>query len=128
MSLGTPITASRAGTVLQVEESHVDGEIAAVGKDNYLVILHADGTNALYGHLTHDGATVGVGDVVEQGDLVAYSGNTGNTGGIPHLHVSVQNCDPVAMGTGTCPSQPLTFSNTEPNPTGLAIGHSYLAH
>ena len=127
MSIGTPITSSRAGTVIQVEESHLDGEIAPVGFDNYLVILHADGTSALYGHLTHDGSVVSVGDVVAQGDLVAYSGNTGKTAGIPHLHVSVQNCDPVARGTGSCPSQPLTFSNTDPNPTGLVKGQMYLA-
>jgi murein DD-endopeptidase MepM/ murein hydrolase activator NlpD len=127
MSIGTPITASRAGTVLQVEESHIDGEIAAVGKDNYLVILHDDGTNALYGHLMHDGAAVSVGNVVAQGQVVAFSGNTGNTAGIPHLHVSVQSCDPVAMGTGNCPSRPLTFSNTEANPNGLVTGHLYLA-
>jgi murein DD-endopeptidase MepM/ murein hydrolase activator NlpD len=127
MSIGTPITASRAGTVLQVEESHIDGEIAPVGFDNYLVILHADGTNALYGHLTRDGSAVAVGDVVAQGQLVAYSGNTGNTGGIPHLHVSVQNCDPVARGTGNCPSRPLTFSNTDPNVNGLVEGRVYQA-
>jgi murein DD-endopeptidase MepM/ murein hydrolase activator NlpD len=127
MTIGTPVSASRAGTVIEVEESHVDGEIAAVGKDNYLVILHADGSNALYGHLTHDGATVAVGDVVAQGQLIAQSGNTGNTAGIPHLHVSVQSCDPVTMGTGSCPSRPFTFSNTDPNPNGLANGQTYLA-
>ena len=127
MTIGTPVTASRAGTVIEVEESHVDGEVAAVGKDNYLVILHTDGSNALYGHLTHDGAAVAVGDVVAQGQLIAHSGNTGNTAGTPHLHVSVQSCDPVTMGTGSCPSLAFTFSNTDPNPNGLANGRTYAA-
>jgi murein DD-endopeptidase MepM/ murein hydrolase activator NlpD len=127
MPIGTPITASRAGTVVEVEESHTDGQVAATGFDNFVVIRHDDGTTAIYGHLTHDGVVPNVGATVARGDVIARSGNTGNTGGIPHLHVSIQNCDPVALGTAGCPSRPLTFSNTDPNPTGLVRGQSYLA-
>ncbi|MFL5467649.1 MAG: M23 family metallopeptidase, partial [Gemmatimonadaceae bacterium] len=67
MPVGSVITAVRAGTVVDVEESHTDGQIAASGLDNYLVIRHTDGSTALYGHITHDGASVGIGDVVAQG-------------------------------------------------------------
>ncbi|MFL5553659.1 MAG: M23 family metallopeptidase [Gemmatimonadaceae bacterium] len=127
MPVGSVITAVRAGTVVDVEESHTDGQIAAIGLDNYLVIRHTDGSTALYGHLTHDGASVGIGDVVAQGQVVALSGNTGNTAGIPHLHLSIQACDPVVLGTAACPSRPLTFSNTDANPGGLINGQVYRA-
>ena len=94
--IGTPIYAARAGLVTQVEESHFDGQVAATGFDNLIVIQHDDGTTTLYGHLTHDGAVVSVGDRVLQGALVGYSGNTGNTNNKPHLHLSAASCDPWA--------------------------------
>jgi murein DD-endopeptidase MepM/ murein hydrolase activator NlpD len=38
-------------------------------------IGHDDGTAELYGHITHDGAAVKVGDFVRRGDLLGRSGN-----------------------------------------------------
>ena len=127
MPIGSAIVAARAGTVVQVEESHRDGEVAPTGFDNLLVVAHADGTTALYGHLTQDGALVDRGDVVAQGQAIARSGNTGNTGNLPHLHFSVAPCDPVARGTDACPTLPVNVRNTEPNPEGLLRGHTYRA-
>ena len=127
MAIGTPIVAARGGMVLQLEESHVDGQIAFAGLDNYLVIEHPDGTTGLYGHVTHAGVAVSIGEIVEAGQVVAYSGNTGNTANNPHLHFSVQSCDPVSRGTDACPTLPVTFRNTEPNPAGLRAGRTYLA-
>jgi hypothetical protein len=46
MPIGTQFLAVRAGVVIHVEASHVDGQIAATGLDNYLVIRHDDGTHA----------------------------------------------------------------------------------
>ena len=112
---------------MQVDESHFDGQIASTGFDNYVVLQHDDGTTALYGHLTHDGAAVNVGDLVQQGSLIGFSGNTGNTANKPHLHFSVQQCDPVARGTEACPTLPVTFRNTDPNPNGLQAGRAYEA-
>ena len=126
MPIGTPVHAARDGAVIQVEESHLDGQVAATGLDNYVVVRHADGTTALYGHLTHEGALVVAGDAVRRGDFIARSGNTGNTGNVPHLHFSVQSCDPVAGGTAACPTLPVTFRNTDANPQGLEVGRSYV--
>jgi len=127
MPIGTPVYAARAGLVTQVEESHFDGQVAATGFDNLVVIKHDDGTTTLYGHLTHDGAAVSIGDQVPQGALVGYSGNTGNTGNKPHLHLSAASCDPMALGTANCPTLPMNFRNTDPNPQGPERGRSYLA-
>ena len=127
MTIGTPIAASRGGVVVEVEESHTDGQIGPTGLDNFVVVRHADGSTSLYGHLTHDGVVPALGDAIAQSQIIAYSGNTGNTGGIPHLHLSIQDCDPVTMGTASCPSRPLTFSRTDANPNGLALGVAYTA-
>ena len=127
MPIGSTITAARGGTVTNVEESHFDGEIAPTGEDNFLVILHGDGTSALYGHFTHDGVLVSVGQVVNAGDVVGFSGNAGNTANKPHLHTSESRCNPVTNGTAACPTTPITFSNTDPNPQGLQAGRSYTA-
>jgi murein DD-endopeptidase MepM/ murein hydrolase activator NlpD len=127
MPIGTPIHAARAGVVFQVEASHFDGQIAFTGLDNYIVIAQADGTADLYGHLTHDGVAVALGATVTAGQLIGFSGNTGNTANNPHLHFSVQTCDPVSKGTANCPTLPVTFRNTDPNPNGLQVGRTYQA-
>jgi murein DD-endopeptidase MepM/ murein hydrolase activator NlpD len=127
MPIGTPFYAARGGVVTAVDESHFDGQVAATGFDNVIVVHHDDGTTTLYGHLTHDGAAVGVGDRVAQGTLLGFSGNTGNTGNKPHLHLSAASCDPWALGTSNCPTLPVNFRNTEPNPRGLERGRSYAA-
>jgi murein DD-endopeptidase MepM/ murein hydrolase activator NlpD len=127
MAIGTPVRAARAGVVLHTEQSHFDlPEISETG--NYVVVLHDDGTNSLYGHLTHDGVAVAVGERIQPGAVLGYSGNTGNTGTSPHLHYSVQSCDPVTLGTAACPTLPITFRNTDANATGLQAGRFYPAY
>src|SRR4051812_18407272 len=85
MPIGSAFIALRGGVVVHVEVSHVDGQVAASGLDNYIVIRHIDGTHGLYGHLTHGGAAVHEGDTVIQGQPLGLSGNTGNTNNVPHL-------------------------------------------
>jgi len=127
MAIGTQFVAIRSGTVLHVEESHYDGEVASKGFDNYIVIGHDDGTHALYAHLTHDGSDVDVGSRVVPGQRIGRSGNTGNTNNSPHLHLAMHICDPVANGSEDCPTWPITFRNAGPNPKGLQQGQFYEA-
>jgi murein DD-endopeptidase MepM/ murein hydrolase activator NlpD len=127
MPIGTPLVAARGGTVIHVEQSHFDGQVAATGFDNWIVLLHDDGTTGLYGHITHNGSEVVEGQVVAQGGPIGRSGNTGNTANKPHLHFSVAPCDPIARGTAACPTLPVNFRNTGANPDGLAAGVQYLA-
>lgn len=127
MPIGSLVTAARAGTVVHLEESHFDGEVAGAGLDNYVVIRHPDGSVGLYGHLTHGGVLPAVGDSVAAGDSLGLSGNTGNTANKPHLHFSVHACDVVSRGSAACESRPVTFRNTEPNPEGLVRGRTYAA-
>jgi murein DD-endopeptidase MepM/ murein hydrolase activator NlpD len=118
MTIGTVITASRDGTVVQVEESGIDGGFP----NNLVVVDHGDGTFAQYMHLTEDGALVEIGDAVARGDTLGLSGATG-LAGYPHLHFVVTQDDwpyPYA-------SIPVTFSNTDANPHGLRSGGVYEA-
>jgi murein DD-endopeptidase MepM/ murein hydrolase activator NlpD len=90
MPIGTPVTASRGGTVKWVRQDFTEhGMGPAFGdKNNYVVVDHGDGTSAIYMHLMHNGVRVQPGQHVETGQLLAYSGNTGWSGG-PHTHFMV---------------------------------------
>jgi murein DD-endopeptidase MepM/ murein hydrolase activator NlpD len=55
---------------------------------NQLIIEHEDGSRTGYAHL--NGYKVKVGDNVSKGQVIALSGNTGNSNG-PHLHFTYRN-------------------------------------
>lgn len=76
---GTPVVAAAAGTVI------VAGWMGGYG--NLVVVDHGGGISTAYGHNTS--VTVGVGQQVAQGQLIAYSGNTGHSTG-PHVHFEVR--------------------------------------
>jgi murein DD-endopeptidase MepM/ murein hydrolase activator NlpD len=90
MDEGTEIYAARAGVVADVEESHSKGgnHKKYAEFQNQIRILHGDGTLGSYVHIQKNGSLVKVGDKVEAGDLIGYSGNTGYSSG-PHLHFEV---------------------------------------
>jgi murein DD-endopeptidase MepM/ murein hydrolase activator NlpD len=58
------------------------------GDANHVLIQHSDGTIGNYAHLTKNSVHVNVGQEVQPGDLLGYSGNTGFSSG-PHLHFCV---------------------------------------
>ena len=72
----TPILAAADGWVLTVGYE-------PNGYGNYIILLHSDNTGTVYAHL-HSIVTY-LNAKVQKGDLIAYSGNTGNSTG-PHLH------------------------------------------
>lgn len=89
---GTPIVAPRNGEVI------ASGLCAGYGR--FMRISHDDGYVSFYAHLSR--AVAEIGDIVEQGHRVAYSGNTGQSTG-PHLHFGIfrngQFADPLAYVT-----------------------------
>ena len=73
-----------------VREEFTDNQHGA-DQGNAVVILHADNTVALYGHMTQNGVLVEPGEQVTQGDVLALSGNSGQSP-VPHLHFQVNAC------------------------------------
>ncbi|MBE9897206.1 peptidoglycan DD-metalloendopeptidase family protein, partial [Enterococcus casseliflavus] len=67
--LGTPIFASLAGTVIRSEYHASWG--------NYVAIEHENGLTTLYAHNNQNLVTVG--QTVEQGEIIASMGSTGNS-------------------------------------------------
>ncbi len=72
---GTPIIASNRGRVVLVKNRFFAG--------NSVIIDHGEGIYSGYYHLSK--FAVNVGDIVEKGQVIGYSGATGRVTG-PHLH------------------------------------------
>jgi len=89
---GTPVLAARGGTVVLAESGYGEGSLDRkqdVARANQVMILHDDGSMAVYAHLLQSSVTVQAGDRVSVGQQIALSGNSGYTSG-PHLHFCVQ--------------------------------------
>jgi murein DD-endopeptidase MepM/ murein hydrolase activator NlpD len=90
MPVGADVTAARGGIVMLTGDNTPDiGTEQYKGQANYVFIKHEDGTVAFYAHLKQDSVVVRVGERVEIGQRIAASGNSGYTGGNPHLHFGV---------------------------------------
>lgn len=76
---GTPIQAADSGTVVY------SGWLGGYG--NCVMIDHGGGLVTLYGH--NDSLTVGEGQYVDKGMVIAYAGSTGYSTG-PHCHFEVR--------------------------------------
>ncbi|WEK31097.1 MAG: peptidoglycan DD-metalloendopeptidase family protein [Candidatus Pseudomonas phytovorans] len=87
MPEGTTIIAAREGVVVKTENSQSGRAPNPSG--NFVRILHPDGTMGVYLHLMRGSVVVKEGQRVRQGEILAQSGNTGNSTG-PHLHFVVQ--------------------------------------
>jgi hypothetical protein len=100
MHKGSKICAAREGVVEGMRKDSDMGGLKDeyLSKGNHVIIRHTDGSVAYYWHLQKDGALVNVGDTVQKGQLIGYSGNTGYTA-FPHLHFQVQDKNGNDMAT-----------------------------
>lgn len=118
MPIGTEVYAARAGKIVEVVEKYPNGN--GCPNDNHVFVEHDDGTIGLYIHLTTDGVIPSVDERVEQGQLIAYSGNTGCSTG-PHLHFQVNKSLSERI------SIPVSFKNASPQHRQLQEGQTYTA-
>ncbi|MGM0410973.1 MAG: peptidoglycan DD-metalloendopeptidase family protein [Bacillota bacterium] len=79
VSIGTPIKAAASGRVTYSDKANGYGLV--------VIIQHQKGLKTLYAH--NSKLLVSNGDYVRRGEIIAKSGNTGNSTG-PHLHFEVQ--------------------------------------
>ena len=95
MDEGTLVYAAREGVVVLVEDDN-DGACWSEGCGrlaNYVVVLHTDGTTGEYFHLRRGSSLVMPEQMVQRGQPIARSGNTGYTT-VPHLHFGVYRAEP----------------------------------
>ncbi len=79
--VGTPLYASRSGTVLSSECNY------KIGYGCYILLDHGNGVQTLYAHASK--LYVRAGDYVSQGQTIAAMGSTGWSTG-PHVHFEVR--------------------------------------
>jgi murein DD-endopeptidase MepM/ murein hydrolase activator NlpD len=113
MPVHSLIVAARKGVVVNIKDnSNVGGWSSKYLPDaNRVLINHGDGTLAQYLHLEYKGVLVKVGQKVEQGQPIGYSGNTGESM-MPHLHFSVG----FRVEGGSVSTIPIAFENMHGQP------------
>ncbi len=101
--IGKRVIAAASGTVIY--SAYQSGSSSSAGYGNYLIIYHGNGYCTLYAHL--DSKLVSTGQKVSQGQLIAYSGNTG--GVAPHLHFEIRKASSVSNFFGNNWLDPLDY-------------------
>ena len=135
--IGDDITSARSGVVINKEEEFPNHSNNSF-ETNWIAIKHSDGTIAVYIHMTTNGVHVEVGDEVKQGNVIGIAGNSGYTGGYPHLHFHVterehETCklslydqtERSVQNLKDCKTIPTTFKNADPLDTPLRHSKSY---
>jgi murein DD-endopeptidase MepM/ murein hydrolase activator NlpD len=86
----TPVLAAGDGIVIFVKDSSNIGGPNPFYWDhtNFIVIVHSNGENSRYDHLSYNSSKVIVGQRVRAGEEIASVGMTGYTY-LPHLHFQV---------------------------------------
>lgn len=89
MAEGTEILTARGGIIVQLVQNNTEScpREDCRKYNNYITVMHNDGTFANYSHIRYNGSVYKLGDPVKKGVVIAYSGNVGWTSG-PHLHFS----------------------------------------
>ena len=76
---GAPVMACASGKVKSISYSNVYGK--------HIILLHADGRESLYGHLSE--VSVSLNETVKSGTVIGAVGSTGLSTG-PHLHFEIR--------------------------------------
>ncbi|HLB63280.1 MAG TPA: M23 family metallopeptidase [Anaerolineales bacterium] len=89
IAYGTPLywPADQPGVVVSV-----DGDPIDYSAGPHSLIIEAGGFRFLFGHMSDQDPTVEVGDTIQPGDLIGYSGNPSGVedAGNDHLHLEVR--------------------------------------
>lgn len=129
MPIGTEVLASQAGLVVELREHWPDDDRTG-GHENMVSLRHDDQTISIYMHFKQNGVSVEMGDYVPKGGLLGWSGSSGDTQGIAHLHFQI------CLRSGMCSwktgeyTLPVNFNNAEgtlDDRGGLKSGEPYTA-
>jgi len=94
MPVGTKVFACREGLVVEVVKNNTKNcdKPSCADYNNYIKILHSDGTIMQYLHFRKNGVRVKPGQKVVKGQHIGFSGNVGWSTG-PHLHIDLYLTD-----------------------------------
>ena len=112
--IGTPVLAARSGRVVDIDQNFTQGGNDPSLKANHVLILHEDGTLGIYSHFSANRISVSIGQWVNAGTLIGYSGNTGYSSG-PHVHFAVLINSRTPDGSAKYVSVPVNFVNGAPD-------------
>ena len=91
---GREVLSPGNGIIIQVINGAIDVLLGerdrSVGVGNAVIIDHLNGEFSLLCHFKFNSIKVGVGDQINQGDVIGLCGNTGNTFQ-PHIHFNLQD-------------------------------------
>lgn len=76
---GSPVFACTSGVIKEISYSRIYG--------NYIILLHQDGKESLYGHLSK--VLINLHDKIKSGKIIGEVGSTGLSTG-PHLHFEIR--------------------------------------
>ena len=110
MPTGVPVLAARDGTVEALEMRYgANAEEEPFSYEgNFVRVRHADRTAAIYAHLDHKGVVVTAGETIRRGQVLGYSGSTGDVTE-PQLHFAVIRTEKNSSGWQEDVSVPVTF-------------------
>jgi murein DD-endopeptidase MepM/ murein hydrolase activator NlpD len=108
MPEGMPVVAARDGVVDTVYMHQGPSDEALTYEGNFIRVRHVDGTAAIYAHLKHGGVAVAAGDKIAAGQLLGYSGGSGDVDA-PHLHFAVTRTEKNSSGWMEEVSLPVRF-------------------
>ena len=123
---GSPYFAVAPGMVTRVSDRNFEGKESPYGW--HVVVDHGSGYSTLYAHAAPN-ILVKVGDKVAAGQILAHSGNTGNTSG-PHLHLTLKKKGSSLPGwpseyVDPWPFLEPLFNTIQPPMGGLVEGYLY---
>ena len=110
MPTGEAVLAARSGVVdaLEAGQGASPEEEPLSYEGNFVRVRHEDDTVAVYAHLNYQGVAVSLGEAVAAGQLLGYSGATGDVVH-PHLHFAVIRSLRNSSGWAEEVSVPITF-------------------
>ncbi|MBZ0266395.1 urea transporter [bacterium] len=102
---GLPVFAPAPGTIVRLESDVEDNPPGTAVTErnwgNYVIIDHGNGEFSEISHFKKGSITVGLGAVIQRGQLLGYCGNSGRSP-VPHIHFQLQ--DAVRPGSESLPA------------------------
>lgn len=117
VAMGTPVKAIANGKVIYAAPSTIKRPDGEPGGGGYIVRVrhkvNGEWITATYMHLRKGSFTCRKGDIVKEGEILALSGNSGDSTG-PHLHFEIQRGkNYIYTSNGTRYTEPISYIKTQ---------------